>query len=236
MNNIESISRKKLMQLSFVMVLGFAILGLSIVLRENRIISEWNGEIYRIENVNSLDAAFAHPYNKAIDNAGTLAFIFAHLIVCTVCFLIPGIEAIKKRACLKAVVFDFIVYIESWAYTFGVYRILKTVGGRIRPYMYFPNPSLKDIAEGDFISSWPSGHSSVVFLAGAFLFWWLKDSPMKPASKKILMAAVLVIGILTMVLRILSGNHFPTDVLTGAFIGFVVASIVSVANRKILTN
>ena len=133
MNNIESISRKKLMQLSFVMVLGFAILGLSIVLRENRIIPEWNGEIYRIENVNSLDAAFAHPYNKAVDNAGTLAFIFAHLIVCTVCFLIPGVEAIKKRTCLKAVVFDFIVYVESWAYTFGVYRILKTVGGRIRP-------------------------------------------------------------------------------------------------------
>lgn len=230
----ESISRKKLMLLAIVMVLGFGIFGLSIVLRENRMIPEWNGEIYNMENVNPLDAAFAHPYNKAIDKAGTLAFLLAHMIVCVVCFLIPGINALKKRTSIKNVVIDFIFYIECWTYTFGFYRILKTVGGRFRPYMYFPNPSLKDIAEGDFISSWPSGHSSVVFLAVAFLFWWLMGSSLKPAAKKILMASVLAIGFLTMVLRILSGNHFPTDVLSGAFVGLVVASLVVVSNKKIL--
>lgn len=235
MNNIESISRKKAAVLVLIMIFGFAVLGLSILLRENRTIPDWNGEIYNIENVNAFDAALAHPYNRAIDKAGTLAFVFAHLIVCALCFLIPGIKALKKPRDLISVIMDFVIYGECWAYTFGVYRILKTVGGRIRPYMYFPNPSLKDIAEGDFISSWPSGHSSVVFLAVAFLFWWLKDSPMKPAAKKMLMASALAIGILTMVLRILSGNHFPTDVLTGALVGLTAASVVFVSNKKVLS-
>lgn len=229
----DRFSKKQLLQFFLLFVLGCAILGLSIFLRELRTIPEWNGQVYDLQTVNSLDASLAHPYNYKIDKAANLALASAHGILCIICFLIPGFLALKNKKGLPDVFLNFFFYCECWAYTFGIYRILKTLGGRLRPYMYFPEPSLKDIAEGDFISSWPSGHTSAAFIAAGYLFCWLLSSNFNARIKKTVLIAVLIIAGITGYLRILSGNHFLTDVTTGAIIGFSTSLLILMVNQRI---
>lgn len=228
----DRFTKKQLILFFLLFILGFIVFGVSIFLREIRTIPEWSGQIYDLQTVNSLDASLAHPYNYKTDKAANFVLASAHGILCIICFLIPGIMALKNGKGLLKVFLNFIFYCECWTFTFGTYRILKTIGGRLRPYMYFPEPSLKDIAEGDFISSWPSGHTSAAFIAVGYIFCWLLNSNLNSTVKKGIMIAVFIIASVTGCLRILSGNHFLTDVVTGAATGFSISVIIYMINQK----
>jgi membrane-associated phospholipid phosphatase len=74
---------------------------------------------------------------------------------------------------------------------------------------------------GDFCLSWPSGHSANCFNIIAFVVFWFVLRHSDSKLKKPFIVLFFMAGITVMVLRMLSGNHFLTDVLSGAAIGFV---------------
>ncbi len=93
--------------------------------------------------------------------------------------------------------------------------------------MYFANPSEKGVANGDFYRSWPSGHSANVFITcGFILAWFLLRHPDSKLKKSVLVFSFLI-GFTTMLLRMLSGNHFMTDVFSGAAIGFLISYLMA---------
>ena len=222
----ENMTKKQIVSLAGIFILGCALMLTASILKKNKTAVEWDGTAYNIENVNSLDAKLARPYNHMLDKTGDLFVGLGGLIV--IASIAAAFFSSKdKGPAFKRAVLDSLYFFISGCYGNGIYRILKTLAGRIRPYMYFANPSLKGIEEGDFHRSWPSGHSANVFITFGFLLCWFAVRKADSKLKKPVLTVSLLVCISTMILRLLSGNHFLTDVLSGAALGFVFSYGIS---------
>ena len=220
-------SKKHFITLAGLFILGCALMLGASLAKKHRTVIEWDGNPYKLENVNPVDAALARPYNKTIDKIGDVCVALAGL-ASFAAIAVAFFASEDKRKAFKTAVHDYFALAISVLYGNSVYRILKTVAGRIRPYMYFADPSQEGIAKGDFYRSWPSGHSSNAFIALGFLFIWFKMRHSDSRYKTPVLTVSLLLCITTMVLRLLSGNHFLTDVLSGAAIGFTISSAMAV--------
>ena len=219
-------TKKQIFTLLGIFILGFALLVSASLMKKHRTKIEWDGNPYNIENVNALDAKFAQPYNKTLDNLGDVFIVVSGVIVALV-IAVWFFSSKEKAKDFKYAIIDCFYFGISGVYANSAYRILKTIAGRIRPYMYFANPSEKGIAEGDFFRSWPSGHSANVFIVFAFLLTWFTVRAADSKYKKPVLALMFLVCLTTMTLRLMSGNHFVTDVLSGATLGFVVSFAIS---------
>ena len=219
-------TKKKFFALAGVFILGAALMCASFVVKKNRKMPVWDGNAYNIENVNPVDATFARPYNRVIDKTGDAFVALMWMTACLV-IIISFLTAKDKKAEFKRGFFDAFTLGLCSIYTVGIYRILKGLAGRIRPYMYFANPSQKGITKGDFNCSWPSGHSSNVFFCFAFIFAWFSIRHADSKFKKPVLTVTFLVCITTMVMRMLSGNHFLTDVLSGAALGFGISYAIA---------
>lgn len=215
-------TKKQFLALAGIFILGAAIMCASVFVKKNRKQIEWNGKQYQIENVNALDAKFAHSYNRMLDKTGDAFVAFMWATACSV-IIISFFAAKDKKTAFKKAFFEAYTLGICGLYSVGIYIILKSLAGRIRPYMYFANPSEKGIAKGDFNCSWPSGHSSNVFFAFAFILAWFTLRHAESKFKKPVLTVTFLVCIATMVMRMLSGNHFLTDVLSGAALGFGIS-------------
>ena len=225
-------TKKQIISILAIIFAAYLLLFTSILVKKNRTLIKWDGNAYNIENVNPLDAKFAHPYSKVLDDTGDFFVYFANQIVGIV-MLVYLIKAKDKMAAFKTLFYDCVIFGICWVYAISVYSILKTLAGRIRPYMYFMNPSLKGVEEGDFFRSWPSSHSTIVWMAFAFLMVWYNNRKPDCKFKKLVLIASALVCVTTMILRMLSGNHFLTDVLSGAVLGFAISYAVSQLFYKI---
>lgn len=91
--------------------------------------------------------------------------------------------------------------------------ILKPCVGRIRPYVTFED-LIPLTTESD--KCFPSGHASNAFACAWVMFRKMKGRYGVPA---------LLMAILISLSRLYVGVHYPTDVLCGALVGFVVAEL-----------
>ena len=224
-------NKKQILTLAGIFIIAFGLLVFASAAKKYRTKVEWDGNPYQIENVNPVDAVFARPYNRLIDK---IADGFVALLLGGACLVVAvALFASKdKKQAFKTTVFDAYTYCVCFFSANGIYRILKTFAGRIRPYMYFANPSEKGIAEFDFCRSWPSGHSANVFFAFAFMLVWFNNRCPDSKFKKPVLTVSFIFCIATMVLRMFSGNHFLTDVLSGATLGFVISyCMAALCNR-----
>ncbi len=227
-------TKKKAVWLSGMLLLICMFMGIAFLAEKKRSRVAWDGGLYRLENVNPVDAHFARPYNKIIDDVGTLLVVVANGSASLLVALLIFFKTKEKKEAFRTIAFDAVTYAECYLFASSLYRILKVCVRRIRPYMYFLNPSEKGIAEGDFCLSWPSGHSSGAFMAFGFMFSWFLLRYPDSKAKKPALCIFFVLGVSTMILRMFSGNHFLTDVLSGAFLGFLAASVVFQINNAIL--
>ena len=225
-------TKKQFLALAGVFVLGCALMLTATLAKKYRTKIEWNGTQYNIEKVNPVDRTFARPYNRLLDKTGDV-FVGLLLLEGVVLVAIVFFTSKDKVKAFKSAFFECFTFGMCFFYANGIYRILKTLAGRIRPYMYFANPSEKGIAEHDFYRSWPSGHSANVFLAFAFILAWFNFRHSDSRFRKPVLTVSFVLCVTTMILRMLSGNHFLTDVLSGAAIGFTVSYAIAVLCNKI---
>lgn len=218
-------TKKQIKIFACIFTLGCVIMVAAFVAQKFRSKVEWDGNIYNIEEVNPVDAKFAQPYNEFFDKFGD-AFVYL-LFVEAFVLIVFSAKSVKKSF------FDLYTLCVCVFYGNGFYRILKTIAGRIRPYMYFANPSETGITEGDFYRSWPSGHSASVFTIFGFLLAFFAFRKTDSKLKKPVLSVTLLLCFTTMYLRMLSGNHFLTDVLSGAVIGFAISYSMAVLCNSI---
>lgn len=219
-------TKKQFFTLAGICLLGFMLMLASLFLKSHKAGVEWDGSAYNIENVNPVDAKFARPYNETLDTIGDVFVVFSGLIVVVSVFTSFFASKDKSKG-FKIAFVDSLFFGISWLYGNSFYRMLKILAGRIRPYMYFENPSQKGIEKGDFFLSWPSGHSANVFMAFGFLLTWFTVRYADSKLKKPVLTFTFAVCVTTMILRMLSGNHFMTDVLSGAAIGCVSGYFIS---------
>lgn len=159
------------------------------------------------DDINFFDELAIFPYSKQLDRVGD--------ILQYVAFLSPGALIFYKD--FYELINLGIVYSESVLFAFGTKNFLKFLIERPRPYLYFDSPPT--LEENDYLNSLPSGHTTIAFTAAAFttfsLYYYNPDSFWNiPIS---LMSFGIATG--TAIFRVLSGNHFLTDVVLGALIG-----------------
>ena len=127
---------------------------------------------------------------------------------------------------------DAVVITEAVVWSGAMQDIVRRAVRRPRPYMYVPglNPSGRDGPEADF--SFFSGHTSNLFAmvtAAAFTY-----NLRHPHSKwRWLVWSLAVAGeSAEPVLRVLSGDHFPTDCIVGALVGTTAGILFPALHRR----
>lgn len=186
------------------------------VLEMNR--QEYKGKIYNKNDVNSFDRRFMNAYSKTKDKAADITVAMAMATPAFVAF-----STDKEEWFTEAV-----MYAETLLIANGIKEMTKLCVNRIRPYMYYDSEDWPedDVKEGDFANSFPSGHSAMAFAAATFTsytFW--KYNPDSNWKYAVAGTSYALAGT-TFALRLLSGNHFMTDAVSGALIGTGVGFLV----------
>ena len=120
-----------------------------------------------------------------------------------------------------------LMYIETEILTYSVTAITKNITRRIRPYAYNPEVPMQDkIRSSDMRKSFFSGHTSMSFASIAFLAQTYATIHPESRWKPLIWAAGLSTAAMVGILRILSGKHFPSDVLVGALAGSFIGILI----------
>jgi undecaprenyl-diphosphatase len=162
-------------------------------------------------DVNFFDGNLMFRYNKPLDFASDIAL-----------YGLIGIPVISLAENLtnKNVWLTYgAMYAESALLVFGTCEFFKNSIARYRPYCYFGDvPSGKDT---DYYKSFPSRHTAFAFMSVGFFTSTFSaeypDSPRRIPISIVSYSLAAAVG----VNRILSGNHFISDVLTGAVLGSI---------------
>uniref|UniRef100_UPI00388FF0BB phosphatase PAP2 family protein n=1 Tax=Treponema sp. TaxID=166 RepID=UPI00388FF0BB len=121
-----------------------------------------------------------------------------------------------------------LMYAETLLIANGMKELIKLGVNRTRPYMYYNADTFpqEDVESGDWANSFPSGHSTMAFAGAGFTAYtfckYFPDSNLKIP----VIAGSYSLAVTVAALRLSSGNHFMTDVLTGAAIGSAVGFLV----------
>lgn len=160
-----------------------------------------------ISKVNKFDSLIMNPYSKSLDDTAT--------IINYISMASPALLVINRSG--EDIATLGVMYLETMAGAYASKEILKKVIDRPRPYTYFEGAPENE--KDDWNNSFPSGHTTLSFASAGFVSYVF--SRYYPDSKwKIpVIAASYTAATATAVLRIMSGNHFMTDVITGALLG-----------------
>lgn len=161
-----------------------------------------------INTVNSFDKTFMQPYSKTLDTIadGFVGLAFASPLL----FIGTNMEDSPTIITM---------YLETLLLAKGATDTLKSFVQRTRPFMYYENYPQEFVDDGDWCFSWPSGHTTYAFATAAFVSYTY--SKLNPDSKwkYAVIGGSYTIALSTGILRMCSGNHFATDVITGALFG-----------------
>ena len=124
---------------------------------------------------------------------------------------------------------DFIVMAESIALSASVDTVLKFAFRRPRPVNY-TSAGLTGNMESQL--SLPSGHAALVAAATTALTTTIFLRHPDSKVRYVVLAAGIVVSLLTAFARVQAGEHFPTDVITGLVGGGAAGFAVPYLHRK----
>jgi membrane-associated phospholipid phosphatase len=172
--------------------------------------------------VNGLDRSLMFSYKKPLD-------LITDNGACVLA-LLPIISVIPNIKEENTLLTYGVMYGQALLLTLGTTFTLKNAVIRYRPYMYADG--IPEGKEKDYYNSFPSGAASFSFLGASFLSATFShefpDSKMKlPVIIGSYSSAAAIAS-----LRIVSGAHFATDVLTSALIGSVYGWLIPTLHLK----
>ena len=174
-----------------------------------------------------LDSVCILPRNNTLDTGGT--------ILASSALLLPGITVLTIEKNLNTWTTYAVMYLQAFSLTAGTKNMLKAAISRWRPYTYIEGFSAKTAeANGnyEYYDSFPSGHTSYAFLGASFFtasFWHEhQQSTWRIPVAVSAYTAATAVG----VLRVASGEHFISDVATGAAIGTLFGFLVPFIHRQ----
>ena len=176
-----------------------------------------SAKIYDKSDVNAFDRFFMNSYSKKLDRAGDISLVAA--------MAAPAVLAATDKEEWLTV---GVMYAETLLIANGIKELTKLAVRRDRPFMYYDPDTYPedDIKDGDFANSFPSGHSTMAFAGATFASYtyskYFPDSNWRYAVT----GGSYALALTTAALRVKSGNHFMTDVMTGAALGTAVGFLV----------
>jgi len=176
--------------------------------------------------VNAFDRYSTTRSSKNLDIAGDV--VIYSLAAAPLGFL--GLKSINKD--VRSAMTFIVMYAESAMLINGLTRTLKISFKRKRPYVYNNSLTISERLDSDNQLSMPSNHTanafnSAVFMSTVFTLTY-PDSKWVPVVWSLSLTAAASVGIL----RVVSGKHYPTDVLVGALLGAVTGLAVPFLHWK----
>lgn len=160
------------------------------------------------DDLNFLDRIAVFGYSGVVDKVSTFATIGV--------LAVPGVYSLLKGDAMWGY---GLMYFETVAMTYGLKELAKNLVVRERPYVYGSGAPAEEFSNGDYCRSFPSGHTALAFASATFLAVVMGfDDSASPWRVPVCIGSYAVaLGVATS--RVLSGNHYITDVLVGALVG-----------------
>jgi membrane-associated phospholipid phosphatase len=133
----------------------------------------------------------------------------------------------------KTYLTDLWVVAEAAVWNGALQDIVRRAVRRPRPFLYTPGayPTERDGADASF--SFYSGHTSLAFtLATACSYTYTLRHP-HSKWRWLVWPALMAVASIEPVLRVYSGDHFPTDVITGAVVGSAIGLLFPALHRRL---
>jgi membrane-associated phospholipid phosphatase len=133
----------------------------------------------------------------------------------------------------KTYLTDLWVVAEALAWNGAVQDIVRRAVRRPRPFLYSPGvyPDERDHAESSF--SFYSGHTSFAFaLATSCSYTFTLRHP-HSKWRWVVWPALMAVASIEPILRVYSGDHFPTDVIVGALAGSAIGLLFPAVHRRL---
>ena len=178
-------------------------------------------------NINRIDRTFMFPGEESLDKAGTVLACGA--------LLMPGISALAAGGGIETWSTYGIMYTQAFLLTSGTKNLLKAGVSRWRPYTYddsYRAGTAENEGNDDYYNSFPSGHTAYAFLGASFLSTTFRREFPESRWKTPLTAAAYGLAGSVGVLRVLSGEHFFSDVAAGAAIGSLWGAVIPYIHRN----
>lgn len=121
------------------------------------------------------------------------------------------------------------MYAETLLFTSGLTNLTKVLVKRNRPFTYNANVPLTCKLEPDARKSFFSGHTSMAFAAATYTATVVSDYSDSPA---LIWGGCMTLASSVAICRVWGGQHFPTDVITGALVGGLVGYTVPCLHRE----
>jgi len=155
--------------------------------------------------ITSLDRIHQNNNNVSIKNASDIGF-WTTAIISGLATIDPESKSIDWRYAN--------VLVQNTLLTANLTQTVKVLVGRERPSRWN--------ASDDF-QSFFSGHSSLTASAAASSLWYAYTVPDAPKYTKVIGWSAAGLSLITGVLRVAAGKHYPSDVLIGWSIGTGIA-------------
>lgn len=200
--------------------------GFSLQLAGNRIVSNVHSpESATLDShdVPSFDRFASNYYSRRLSNISDYTKDAA-----TGLMVLTALPLLNERSTdgMNAFITDFIMYMEAESLIIGLTKCAKGLSERSRPYAYNTDLSIdKREARNASLSFW-SGHTSFAFTTAVFTGYVYGNR--HPGSRYIapVWISALSCATATGILRVRSGNHYPSDVVAGAAAGSLIGWLV----------
>ncbi len=174
--------------------------------------------------VNSIDRSACNNYNTFLGSISDVSVITL-MATPTLLFLSDDIST------------DFgtvsTMYLQTLMFIYALPSVSKGSIKRPRPYVYNPEaPTEKKLGQ-DAVKSYFSGHTTAAFASAVFLSTVYSDYFPGSKYKGWIWAGSILAAATIGYLRYESGNHFPTDVISGAIVGSAIGFLIPYLHRQV---
>lgn len=212
---------------------GTALAVIGLAREKSPIFDEWYEHTYNKNDINSLDRIWYNPYSSTLHALGTVTCAINLAVLPVGVF---AVESAMGNFFGREWVNIGSMYLETLLLTYGVKNIIKTAVKRPRPYMYTDKRDKGGLESYDYTLSFPSGHSADAFMGASFLSYVFCQYYPDSKFKIPVIGVSYAFAVSTALLRVASGNHFLTDVATGAAIGTVIGLGVPFIHHRLALN
>ncbi|MDI6766442.1 MAG: phosphatase PAP2 family protein [Bacteroidota bacterium] len=173
-------------------------------------------------SINWFDRSATYKYSEQIETVSN--------ILVGLCVAAPVLLITDKRVQTDWTTFT-LMYFETMMFASLTPLIVKGSVERIRPFAYNPNVPLEKKTTRDARRSFFSGHSTSAFASAVFFSTVYNDYFPNSEWTPYIFWGSLATASLVGFMRHESGQHFPTDVITGALIGSAIGYIIPMLHR-----
>lgn len=206
---------------------GWALYGMSVIYGRDEIPQSEIDGLDR-NNVNKFDRSIIDNYSESAKSTSDL-FFYGSMPLPLLLLLDKEIRRDGPKVGL--------MYLQAMGITGTIYTTSAMLANRYRPYAYNKNAPPEDRRRGGARNSFFAGHVAVVGTSTFFMAKVYNDYHPNMKGKWILYALAGGATATTGFLRMAAGQHFRTDVITGAAVGTAVGILVPHLHKnKLLGN